>query len=139
VQKFYLDAVKLGERDVTLEWIDVAPGMLPFRAVLKSGGGQVRGTVENGDGGIVALVPQDERLRFGPFVVAAFFSGAAFSVEHVRPGDYYAFALQGDFNLGQMQDPAYAGPRLAGAARVRVEEGSPATATLVYAKATSSQ
>ena len=136
VQKFYLAAVKLGERDVTLEWIDVGPGMLPFRAVLKSGGGQVRGTVENGDGGIVALVPQEERLRFPPFVVAAFFSGGVFSVDHVRPGDYYAFAMQGDFNSGQMQDPEYAEPRLAGAARVRVEEGSTVTLTVLYAKVT---
>jgi hypothetical protein len=132
--KFYVDAVKLGDRDVTLEWIDVAPGMLPFHAVLKSGGGQVRGSVENGDGGIVALVPQDEKLRFPPFVVAAFFSGGVYSIEHVRPGDYYAFALQGNFNLGQMQDPAYAEPRLAGAARVRVEDGSTATLTLLYVK-----
>jgi hypothetical protein len=145
VQKFYLEAVKLGDRDITLDWIDVAPGMPPFCAVLKSGGGQVRGSVENGDGGIVALIPQDERLRFPPFVVVSFFAGS-FSFEHVRPGDYYVLALQGSlgsllgsFDLEQMQDPAYARPWLAGAARVKVEEDSTATLTLLYVKLPSSQ
>ncbi|HVP47854.1 MAG TPA: carboxypeptidase-like regulatory domain-containing protein [Bryobacteraceae bacterium] len=128
----YMDSVRLGERDITMDPFEIGPGLLPFRVILKTGGGHVRGTVDEGVGGIVVLVPKDERLRLPEFMATSFFSGSNFQVENVRPGDYYAFAVKGVFNQGQMRDPAYAGPRLSGAPAVRVENNGTATVTLVY-------
>jgi hypothetical protein len=136
----HLDSVRLGERDITADEFDAAPGMLPFLVVLKTGGGRVRGTVESGKGGIVVLVPKEERLRLPGLIVSTFFQGPQFTIDNLRQGEYYAFAVQeGSLNLGQMQDPAYAGPLLAGAPSVKVEDNSTATLTLLYVKLPSSQ
>jgi len=53
----YLDAILLGERDV-LGWeVDLAEGAPPIRMLYKQGGGTVRGTVAQGGGVTVVLVP----------------------------------------------------------------------------------
>jgi len=133
--RHYLEAVWLAGRDITLEAIEVVPDMLPFRAVLRTGGGSVRGTVENGAGGMIVLAPRDERMRVSPFLAVSFFHGSQFELDGVRPGEYYAFAIrQGTFSEGEMQDPAYAGPLLAGAPAVRIEPNVSATLTLLYVK-----
>jgi hypothetical protein len=101
---------------------------------LKTGGARVFGMVENGSGGLIVLTPQDERLRFRPFIVVGFFHGGMFALDNVRPGNYYAFALQGSFNSDEMQNPEYARPYLDSAKSVRLERGSTATPTLGYVK-----
>lgn len=128
----YLDSVRLGDRDITMDEFEIAPGLPPFRVLLKTGGGRVSGTVPDGVGGIVVLVPKDERQRTPQFMAVSFFSGSLFQVENVRPGDYYAFAIRGTFNQGQMSDPAYATRVLSGAPGIRVEDKGTATVTLVY-------
>lgn len=132
--RHYLDAVWMGERDLTLNEVEVVPGMMPFRVALRTGGARVLGTVENGNGGLIVLTPQEERLRFRPFIVIAFFQGGMFALDNVRPGNYHAFALQGSFNSDEMQDPEYARPYLDTAKSVRLERGSTATPTLDYVK-----
>jgi hypothetical protein len=126
----YLDSVRLGETDVTGEWFDAAPGMPPIRVVLKSGGGQVRGQVENGDGGLIVLVPAEERLRSEPFLRTQRLEGSLFQVDHVRPGDYYVLAIKGPFDAGRMQVPDYAGPLLERAVRIKVEVNASTSLTL---------
>ena len=121
----YLDSVRLGERDITVEAFEVVPGIPPFRVVLKTGGGRVRGTVKDGIGGIAVLVPRDERPRV--HMALSFFTADYFEVDNLRPGDYHAFATSGTFNRGQMRDPSYARALLAGAPAVRVEENGTAT------------
>jgi hypothetical protein len=135
----YLDSVRMGERDITMDEVEVADGFAPFRVVLKTGGGRVRGSVDGGVGGIVVLVPREERLRLPAFMAVSFFSGAQFAVENVRPGDYYVFAVNGTFNQGDMRDPAFAGPWLSGAPAVRVEENGTATVALAYVTVSSYQ
>lgn len=137
--RHYLDGVWMAKRDLTLSELEVVPGMMPVRVALRTGGGRVSGTVENGNGGFVVLTPQDERLRFRPFIVVAPFQGAMFAFDNVRPGDYYAFALQGSFNSDEMQNPEYARRCLDAAKSVRLERGSTATLTLGYLKTTSRQ
>jgi hypothetical protein len=132
--RHYLESVRLGERDITLDEFEVVPGTTPFRVVLRTGGGRMRGTVESGNGGSVVLTPRDERLWFRPFIVAVFVEGGAFALDCVRPGDYYAFAVRGSFNAGEMQNPTYALPYLNGAKTVRLERGRTATITLGYVK-----
>ena len=133
--RHYLDSVRLGERDITLDEVEVVPGMTPFRVALSTGGGRVRGTVEHGEGGFVVLMPQDQRLRLRPFLVTASIEGGTFALDNVRPGDYYAFAVRGSFSSDQMQNPAYARAFLDSAKTVRLERNSTVTLTLVYAKA----
>ncbi|MGJ5816462.1 carboxypeptidase regulatory-like domain-containing protein [Paludibaculum fermentans] len=128
----YLDSVKLGERDLLLEEFDVPPEPLAFRVIFKTGGGRVSGTVRDGAGGIIVLVPRDERQRIPERTAVSFFSGSVFQVENVRPGEYYGFAVRGVFNHGQMSDPAYAARVLSGAPAIRVELNGTATATLGY-------
>ncbi len=130
--RHYLEAVRLGDRDITLDEVEVSPGMTPFRVVLRTGGGRVLGTVENGRGGRVALLPRDERLRLRPFIIVAFFQGGTFALENVRPGEYYAFPITGSVGIEDLQDPAYARAFLDGAITVRVERGHTSTLTLAY-------
>jgi len=138
--RHYLDRIWLGERDITLDEIEVSPGMPPFRVVLKTGGGRIRGSVPNGDGGMIVLAPREERMRVPGFIVVSFFGGSQFEIDGVRPGDYYALAIKGrNFNVGDLQDPSNARPLLAGAPGVRVEENSTVTLTLLYVKVPSSQ
>ncbi len=132
-------SVWMGERDLTLNELEVAPGMMPFRVALRTGGRGVRGTVENGNGGLMVLTPQDERLRFRPFIVVAPFQGWMLPLDNVRPGNYYAFALQGSFNSDEMQNPEYARPYLDAAKSVRLERGSTAILTLGYVTTTPRQ
>jgi len=102
--------------------------------VLRTGGGRLRGTVENGNGGFVVLAPQEEQLRFRPFIVVAFFEGWTFALDNIRPGNYYAFAMRGSFNADELRNPAYARAYLDDAATVRLERESTATMTLHYVK-----
>jgi hypothetical protein len=135
--RHYLQSVRLGPRDITLDEFEVVPGMAPFRVVLSTEGGRVRWTVEGGTDGIVVLTPKDNRRRFRPFIVTAFFEGGSFAMENVRPGDYYAFALKGSFNSDEMQNSAYTRIYLDGAKTLRVERNSTATTTLVCVRADS--
>jgi len=64
-----------------------------------------------------------------------FFARTEFYLDNVRPGDYYAFALQGSFNSDEMRNPMYARPYLEGAKTVRLERGGTAAITLTYVKA----
>ena len=137
--RHYLDRVWMGERDVTFSEFDVVPGMMPFRVALRTGGGRLRGTVENGNGGLVVLTPAEERLRFRPFIVVVPVEGGTFALDNVRPGNYYAFALQGSFNSDEMQNPEYARHYLDAAKGVRLERGSNITLTLGYVNAASRQ
>lgn len=59
--RHYLDSVWIGERDVTVDELEVVPGMMPFRVALRRGGGRLLGTVENGNGG--GVVPRRRRAR----------------------------------------------------------------------------
>jgi hypothetical protein len=125
----YLDSVWMGERDLTFIEFEVVPGMMPFRVGLKTGGAHVRGTAGKANG-LLVLVPQDERLRFRPFIVVASIRSGTFALDNVRPGAYYAFAFQGSFNSDEMQNPEYARRYLDAATSVRLEAGSTGTLTL---------
>jgi hypothetical protein len=138
-RRHYLESVRLGERDITVDEFDVVPGMTPFRVVLKTGGARVQGAVENGNGGAVVLTPQKERLRFRPFIVVIPFDRATFALDNVRPGDYYVFAFRGSFNADEMRNPTYARAYLDGATTVRLERGVTSKVTPGYVKGIAAQ
>jgi hypothetical protein len=127
----YLDSILVGEQAVTTQPFDLAPGTPPVRVILKSGGGQVRGTVEDSEAELMTvLVPREERLRYLPFIVQSLAQGGRFQFEDVRPGDYYALTLQGLVWLMDLQDPAFLGPLLPRASAVHVDSGATATVKL---------
>ncbi len=91
----YLASVQLGEREIFGKEIDLAPGSPPIHILYKSDGGRVRGTVEKGEGAIVALLPLDESqsvLWEFPTILQCGANGA-FAAENLRPGDYTALAI----------------------------------------------
>jgi hypothetical protein len=130
--RHYLDSVRMGDRDLTRDEFEVVRGTIPFRVALRTDGGRMRGAVENGNGGLLVLIPRDERLRVRPFIVVVPIQAGAFAIDNVRPGDYFAFTLSDSFNADEMQNPEYARPYLAVATDVRLERGSTVTLSLRY-------
>jgi hypothetical protein len=132
----YLEAVQMGDRDITMQEFDVVPGMLPLRVVLRTGGGRVSASVEDGTKpGSVVLVPQELRLRNDAFIVQTLRNtGGKWSLDNVRPGDYYALAIQGSLRIADLQDPAYMAALVPQAASVHVERGETANITLNWAR-----
>lgn len=132
----YLEAVRMGDRDITMQEFDVVPGMLPLKVVLRTGGGRVSASLEDGTtAGAVVLVPQDPALRNDAFIAQALGStGGKWSFENVRPGDYYALAIQGPLRIADLQDAAYLAALVPQTASVHVERGETASVTLKWAR-----
>jgi hypothetical protein len=126
----------MGDRDITMQEFEVVPGMLPLRVVLRTGGGRVNASVENGmKAGAVVLVPQEPRLRNDAFIVQSIQrSGGKWMFENVRPGDYYALAIQGSLRISDLQDSAYMSALAPQAASVHVDRGETANVTLNWAR-----
>ena len=94
VPNYYVEAVKLGDREVMSRPVDLNGGAVPFRIIYRSNAGRVRGAVEKGGLSTVALVPQDEALLDGQFIrTAKCDANGRFEVGSLKPGEYYAFAF----------------------------------------------
>jgi hypothetical protein len=127
---YYLDSVSLGGRDVTGQALNLQPGSPPIRVVYKSNGGTVSGTVVNSDGvaveGVTAiLLPQTSFDIHVPDYgrVNTSGPGGTFEIESLKPGSYYAFAVN-HLEPAKIYDPQAAQKIISGAARVDVTEGS---------------
>jgi len=121
---YYLDSVSLGFGDVTGQIVDLAPGAGPVRVVYRSGAGRTVGSVENGWGSSVVLVPQEDWLVGPPFVrtVAAGMDGH-FDIGSLRPGDYYIWAFD-RVDPAALTDPDFLRNLVPPAATVRVAQGA---------------
>jgi Carboxypeptidase regulatory-like domain len=133
----YLDSVRMGERDITMQEFEIAPGMLPLRVVLRTGGGRVQANVDDPAGaGVVVLVPDETRLRIDPFVLStANGAGGRFEFAGVRPGNYYAIALRGTVRKAQLQDADYLAALVRQGTPVRVERDATVAVDLRYRSA----
>jgi hypothetical protein len=127
---YYLDSVSLGGRDVTGQALNLQPGSPPIRVVYKSNGGTVSGTVVNSDGAAVEgftaiLLPQTSFDTHVPDYgrVNASGPGGTFEIESLKPGSYYAFAVN-HLEPAKLYEPQAAQKIIASAARVDVTEGS---------------
>jgi hypothetical protein len=94
IPNYYVETVKLGDREVMSRPVDLTSGAIPFRVIYRPSAGRVRGTVEKGGLSTVALVPRDEALLDGQFIRTSKSDAAGrFEVGSLKPGEYYAFAF----------------------------------------------
>lgn len=105
---YYLDAIRVGAADWNGEPVELsaATSML---LVYKSGGGILRGKIENCNSGGVILVPADPALPIAPFSRQAFCSGANpdhYEFRDLRPGSYSVVAISGASPIPWMMAPA---------------------------------
>jgi hypothetical protein len=90
----YIASIRLGEREILGETVEIVSGALPITITAKRDGGTVRGTVEDCAGGTVLLAPQNANLPPLDFVRSATCrDNGAFEIGAVRPGEYYAYAF----------------------------------------------
>jgi Carboxypeptidase regulatory-like domain len=87
----YPVSVLLGGQEVLGKAVDLFPGAT-FRVAYKAATGTVHGTVENGSGATVLLIP-DNVLTMGFGRVITCKADGTFDVSGVPPGDYIAVAL----------------------------------------------
>lgn len=127
---YYVESVKMGDRDVMAKPVELTDGSIPFRVVYRGNAGRVRGTVEKGGGSIAAIVPADEALLDGQFIRTVKCDDAGrFEVGSLRPGDYYAFAFD-RAETAALTDVAFVRSLRSVAVPVHVEAGQPADVEL---------
>ncbi|HWQ54748.1 MAG TPA: carboxypeptidase-like regulatory domain-containing protein [Bryobacteraceae bacterium] len=118
---YYMESVRIGDRDVTAQAVDITPGMPPVHVVYRPDAGRVGGTVEQGEGATVVLVPRDESFMNDQFIRWAVCGrGGRFEVGSLRPGNYYAFAFD-RVDLNAMEDRSFVRGLAFRAASVQVE------------------
>jgi hypothetical protein len=117
----------LGDYEVTGQTFALAAGGPRLRVVLKTWSGTVRGTVENGEGATVVLIPQrNDDVYIGQTIRCG--AGGAFELNEVSPGDYYIAAF--DRMDGLSPSAAMLSLLPSRGTSVRVEEGSAASVML---------
>jgi hypothetical protein len=116
---YYTDSILLGSTDVTGQSVELTPASPPLKIVLKPAG-TVRGTIEEADAGTVVVFPQSFT---GAGYVTQSGVGRTFEITGIRPGGYYAIALD-RFDPPTMTDPSRLRSLLTRATSVRVEAGS---------------
>jgi hypothetical protein len=98
---YYLDSIRLGERDALESGVQIESGALPITVTYKLNGGTVRGEVEACGAGEILLIPQDPALRRNGFIhQTSCAQNGRFEIPAVRPGEYYGFALAADAPAG---------------------------------------
>jgi hypothetical protein len=121
---YFLNSVRMGNRELLGQYVELASGTLPLEIKFESEGGDVRGMVEDCGSATVVLAPQDSALQEPQFVRTARCGDLGrFQIANVRPGDYYAFAFDqwgGAAELLSGLDQSLVNK----AVRVRVERGA---------------
>jgi hypothetical protein len=126
---FYLASVKLGDRDVTEQLVEIAPDSLPLTITYNSDGGGVRGVVEDCAGATVVLAPRDAALQTAAFIrQAKCQAGGRFDIAGIRPGEYDAFAF--DRAPGMFELRSFAGQSANQAVHLTVRAGEITTTAL---------
>jgi len=88
---YYPASILLGGQEILGKPVDLFPGAT-FRVAYKAATGSVHGTVENGSGATVLLIPDNvQSMGFGRVVTCK--ADGTFDVSGVPPGDYFAVAL----------------------------------------------
>jgi hypothetical protein len=127
---FYLESVKLGDREVLGQRVDLFEGVPPIRVTYKPNAPVVRAHVENGAGARVVLVPQDDAFKTDQFIRSqAVGADGRCEIGSLRPGDYFAFAFD-RYDIAALEDPMFVRGLVPRAEKVHVEKGETATVSL---------
>ena len=133
---FFVKQVRLGERDVTYQGLDLSHGAAGVVQVLVSAqGAEVNGTVTDQDGNPVAgaqivLVPEGERRETAElYRVAAAGDNGAFQIRGAPPGDYRLFAWR-QIEAGAWMDPDFLAPVESRGEKMSLSEGARETRQL---------
>jgi hypothetical protein len=97
---YYLASIAIGDRDVMGRAVELKPDSPPLHIVYREGGGTLRGAVADCGKATVVAIPQDAALRKNLYYRlirrASCGDGGSFRIPNMRPGNYYAFALDHD-------------------------------------------
>ena len=92
--RYYLDSIRVGERDALTREVSIVSGLEPISIRFKAGSSAVRGSVEECGAAVVLLLPQERRIRRQGITRQVRCSeGNQFEIPSVRPGEYYLLAL----------------------------------------------
>ena len=96
IHSYYLASVRVAEREVLGETVELTAALQPITILYKADGGGVRGRVEDCGSARVVLVPQERALQgFNDFIRhATCDAGGHFEIANMRPGEYYAYAFE---------------------------------------------
>jgi len=120
---YYVDSVTMGGSNVLGQEVDLAAGSQPIRIVYRANPARLRGTVEDGGGSTVFLVPQEEGLLSTSFIRSILCDGSGrFEMGNLRPGDYYAFAFD-HADIVALTDASFVRALVSQAAPVHVDAG----------------
>jgi hypothetical protein len=120
---FYLASVKLGDREVIGQQVELSESSPAFRVTYEANAPRVRGQVDKGEGSTVVLISQDEAFMNGQFLrTAVIGADGRFEIGSLRPGEYYALAFD-RVDTDALHDPAFVRGLSAGAVKVHVENG----------------
>lgn len=93
---YYLAAVRLGESEPSTAEVEIDSGAAPLTVVYETGGGTIRGTVENCASGEVTAVPHDPAYQRPGFLYSVECDAQdRFQIGPMRPGDYDLLAFTG--------------------------------------------
>ena len=99
---YYLASILYGDRDVLGQDVELMDAGRPIRIVYKQNGGRVRGTVEDAAGATVVLLPEESSADY--WQSARIDSQGRFEIADLRPGNYFAIAVQ---RSAALQDPGF--------------------------------
>jgi hypothetical protein len=126
---FYLASIKVGDRDVTEQLVELAPDSPPLTITYNSDGGGVRGAVEDCAGATVVLAPRDRALQTSAVIrQVKCQAGGRFEITGIRPGEYDAFAF--DRAPGIFELRSFAGQSANQAVHIAVRAGEITTTAL---------
>jgi Carboxypeptidase regulatory-like domain len=89
---YYMDSARVSGQDAQSGLVYLGSSSDSAEVRFRSDGGSVTGTVEGCQEGFVMLEPAQHQLWFGPKVERCDAMGS-FTIQAVRPGDYYAVAV----------------------------------------------
>jgi Carboxypeptidase regulatory-like domain len=93
----YLDSVRLGDREVRGQSVELSPGSVAVNIIYKADGGMVRGKVDNCTPATrIAVIPEDSTMQGLEYTQepARCTEDGHFEIRGLRPGRYYAVALE---------------------------------------------